>query len=114
MDVMLAAGVVPGKHIICRHIFLPLFGIGSANRPRLAHHPNAEEDLQMRIAVLGSGGIGGESRARLPEARARRAVFAPGAPLRAAPRRWRPLGTPGREAASPRPTAPVPATRVAL
>src|SRR2546428_4551764 len=49
MDVMLAAGVVPGKHIICRHIFLPLFGIGSANRPGLAHHPNAEEDLPMRI-----------------------------------------------------------------
>src|SRR2546425_7271137 len=67
MDVMLAAGVVPGKPIICRYIYATVSAIGSANRPGLAHHPNAEEDQQMRIAVLGSGGIGGEYRGALPQ-----------------------------------------------
>src|SRR3989449_7827940 len=67
MDVMLAAGVVPGKPIICRYIYATVSAIGSANRPGLAHHPNAEEDQQMRIAVLGSGGIGGDYRGPFPE-----------------------------------------------
>src|SRR2546422_10951193 len=60
MGVTLAAEVVPGKPIICRYIYATVSARGSANRPGLAHHPNAEEDQQMRIAVLGSGGIGGE------------------------------------------------------
>src|SRR2546430_13543395 len=67
MDVMLAAGVVPGKPIICRYIYATVSAIGSANRPGLAHHPNAEEDQQMRVAVLGSGGIGGCPRGPLPQ-----------------------------------------------
>jgi len=97
MDVMLAAGVVPGKHIICRHIFLSLFGIGSADRPRLAHHPNAEEDLQMRIAVLGSGGIGGYYGALLAKAGHDVSFIARGAHLEAMQRRGLTVRTPDGE-----------------
>src|SRR3989442_14347895 len=96
MDVMLAAGVVPGKPIICRYIYGTVSAIGSANRPGLAHHPNAEEDQQMRIAVLGSGGIGGEYGAPLsrtggarsfrPRARAPGGRTSPGSPR--APPAW--------------------------
>src|SRR2546422_1929855 len=67
MGVTLAAEVVPGKPIICRYIYATVSARGSANRPGLAHHPNAEEDQQMRIAVLGSGGIGGDNRGRLAQ-----------------------------------------------
>src|SRR2546428_1715845 len=83
MDVMLAAGVVPGKPIICRYIYATVSAIGSANRPGLAHHPNAEEDQQMRIAVLGSGGIGGDYGAALPQKGDDRSFRAPGPPLAA-------------------------------
>src|SRR2546427_10183539 len=80
MDVMLAAGVVPGKPIICRYIYATVSAIGSANRPGLAHHPNAEEDQQMRIAVLGSGGIGGVQGGGFPESGGDGPVHPPGAP----------------------------------
>src|SRR3989449_7678217 len=80
MDVMLAAGVVPGKPIICRYIYATVSAIGSANRPGLAHHPNAEEDQQMRIAVLGSGGIGGGARGGLPEVGGQASFAGRGAP----------------------------------
>src|SRR5256885_17038424 len=79
MDVMLAAGVVPGKPIICRYIYATVSAIGSANRPGLAHHPNAEEDQQMRIAVLGSGGIGGGYAAASSATRADRSLLPAGA-----------------------------------
>src|SRR5438093_4803383 len=101
MDVMLAAEVVPGKYIICRHIFLPLFGIGSANQPGLAHHPNAEEDLQMRIAVLGSGGIGGYYGALLAKAGHDVSFIARGAHLEAMQRRGLTVRTPDGESTIP-------------
>src|SRR2546427_11691561 len=87
MDVMLAAGVVPGKPIICRYIYGTVSAIGSANRPGLAPHPNAEEDQQMRIAVLGSGGIGGSYGALLAKAGDAASFAARGAPREGMQRR---------------------------
>src|SRR2546428_6333332 len=98
MDVMLAAGVVPGKPIICRYIYATVSAIGSANRPGLAHHPNAEEDQQMRIAVLGSGGIGGYYGALLAKAGHDVAFIARGAHLEAMQQRGLAVRTPDGEA----------------
>src|SRR2546427_10396631 len=103
MDVMLAAGVVPGKPIICRYIYATVSAIGSANRPGLAHHPNAEEDQQMRIAVLGSGGIGGDYGGRLAKTGGRGSVRARGPGPGGGRRRRLTLATPGRGATIPRP-----------
>src|SRR5256885_9327683 len=94
MDVMLEAGVVPGKPIICRYIYATVSAIGSANRPGLAHHPNAEEDQQMRIAVLGSGGIGGYYGALLAKAGHDVSFVARGAHLEAMQQRGLTLRTP--------------------
>src|SRR2546422_3869288 len=102
MDVMLAAGVVPGKPIICRYIYATVSAIGSANRPGLAHHPNAEEDQQMRIAVLGSGGIGGDYRGALPETGDDGSFLPRGAAPGAGPRRRVPPRTPRRGGPTPR------------
>src|SRR3989449_6841182 len=102
MDVMLAAGVVPGKPIICRYIYATVSAIGSADRPGLAHHPNAEEDQQMRIAVLGSGGIGGDYRGALPENRDHGSFVARGAHPGGMQRRGLPPRTPGGGAPHPR------------
>src|SRR2546421_5525822 len=96
MDVMLASGVVPGKPIICRYIYATVSAIGSANRPGLAHHPNAEEDQQMRIAVLGSGGIGGDYRAVLPQTGPDVSFSVRGGPPRGEPPRRPPRPTPAR------------------